>query len=183
MALPATYRNSQAGGSNWSCGWRPWPQTQQHQIRVTSAIWGNTRSLTHWARLGIKPTSSWRLHRVLNPLSHNRNPFFQLLWHSFYLFIYWFCFGFFGHAQGMHKFPGYGLNVHQSSDSSHSSDNARPQTCCTTREFLGSVFISYFLRYTRRQLLQHHISDYLYEPPEGSSEGERTRKGKHVCCF
>ena len=30
--------------------------------------------LTHWARPGIKPKSSWTLCRVLNPLSHNRNP-------------------------------------------------------------------------------------------------------------
>ena len=39
-----------------------------------AAACGNERSLTHWARPGIKPTSSWRLCRVLNLLSHNGNP-------------------------------------------------------------------------------------------------------------
>ena len=34
---------------------------------------GNTTSLTHWARPGIKPTSSERQCQVLNPLSHNGN--------------------------------------------------------------------------------------------------------------
>ena len=34
---------------------------------------GNTGSLTRWARLVIKCTSSWRLRQVLNLLSHNRN--------------------------------------------------------------------------------------------------------------
>ena len=40
-------------------------QTQQHQIQPTSVTYttahGNDGSLTHWARLGIKPTSSWIL--------------------------------------------------------------------------------------------------------------------------
>ena len=31
------------------------------------------RSLTHWARPGIEPTSSQTLYQVLNPLSHNGN--------------------------------------------------------------------------------------------------------------
>ena len=34
---------------------------------------GNSISLTHWVRPGIKPTSSQKLCWVLNPLSHNRN--------------------------------------------------------------------------------------------------------------
>ena len=34
---------------------------------------GSTRSLTHWARPGIKPTSSPGLCQALNPLSHKRN--------------------------------------------------------------------------------------------------------------
>ena len=34
---------------------------------------GNTRSLTHRTRAGIKPTSSWILSWILNLLSHNRN--------------------------------------------------------------------------------------------------------------
>ena len=35
---------------------------------------------------------------------------------------------FFGHAQGMWKFLGQGLNPHVSSDLSHSSDNTRSLT-------------------------------------------------------
>ena len=34
---------------------------------------GSTRSLTHRARPGIEPTSSWMLCQVLNPLSHSGN--------------------------------------------------------------------------------------------------------------
>ena len=34
---------------------------------------GITRSLTHWARPGIKPASSQRQRKALNPLSHNSN--------------------------------------------------------------------------------------------------------------
>ena len=46
--------------------WELWPQPQQCQIRASSVTYttthgGNARSLTHWARLGIEPTSSWLL--------------------------------------------------------------------------------------------------------------------------
>ena len=50
-------------GLNWSCSCQPIPQTQQHQIQTMSATsttaHGNTRSLTHRMRPGIKPASSW----------------------------------------------------------------------------------------------------------------------------
>ena len=56
------------------------PQPQQHWIQVTSVTYvtacSNARSLAHWTRLGIKPTSSWTLCQVLNQLSHNRTPYF-----------------------------------------------------------------------------------------------------------
>ena len=62
---------------------RPMPQPGQHQIQAASATYtvtcGSIRSLTHWARPGIKTSSSQRQHWVLNPLSHNRN--------SLYIFI------------------------------------------------------------------------------------------------
>ena len=51
------------------------PQPQQRQIQTTSATYtkacNNARSLSHWARPGIKLASlrSWR--RVLNSLSHS----------------------------------------------------------------------------------------------------------------
>ena len=39
-----------------------------------AAARGNAGAIANWARPGIKPTSSWAPCRVLNPLSHNRNP-------------------------------------------------------------------------------------------------------------
>ena len=39
----------------------------------------NAGFLTHWARPGIKPTSSWRLCWVLDTLSYNRNSWFIFL--------------------------------------------------------------------------------------------------------
>ena len=54
---------------------RPTPQPQQHWIRAVSANYaagcGNTRSLTHWVRPGIKHESLQC--QVLNPLSHSGN--------------------------------------------------------------------------------------------------------------
>ena len=50
-------------------------------------------------------------------------------------------FFFFGHAHGMQKFPGQGSNLHHSSSHSHSSDNARALTRCTTRELRGLLLI------------------------------------------
>ena len=57
-------------GVNWSCSCRPTPQPQQHEIQASSVIYttvhSNARSLTHWARPGIKPESSWILVRFVN---------------------------------------------------------------------------------------------------------------------
>ena len=51
-------------------------QPQQCWIQATSTAYttghGNARSLTHWARLGIEPMSSWILVGLLS-MSHNRN--------------------------------------------------------------------------------------------------------------
>ena len=55
--------------SNWSCSCWPTPQPQKQQFWATSSIYttahGNTRSLKHWARSGIKPSSSWLLVRFV----------------------------------------------------------------------------------------------------------------------
>ena len=40
---------------------------------------GNAKSLTHWARPGIKLASSWILCRVLNLLNHSGNSFLKFL--------------------------------------------------------------------------------------------------------
>ena len=51
--------------SNRSCSCWPRRQPRQYWIQAASATYpvacGNTRSLTHWARPGIEPTSSWIL--------------------------------------------------------------------------------------------------------------------------
>ena len=64
-AIPVAYGASQARGSNWSCScWLP-PQPKQHGIWAASVTYStahlNAGSLTHWARPGIEPTSSWML--------------------------------------------------------------------------------------------------------------------------
>ena len=52
-------------GSNRSCSHRPTPQPQQRRIWAASATYttalGNAGSLTHWARPGIEPATSWFL--------------------------------------------------------------------------------------------------------------------------
>ena len=52
-------------GSNLSCSSWPTPQPQQRRIQAISASYttaqGNARYLTHWARPGIEPASSWIL--------------------------------------------------------------------------------------------------------------------------
>ena len=54
--------------------------TASPQIQAASATYATVcvkaPSLTHWARLRIKPASLWTLCWVLNPLSHNRNASF-----------------------------------------------------------------------------------------------------------
>ena len=63
-------------GSNLSCGCQPTPQPQPCQIWVSSLTYttahSNARSLTHWARPGIEPVTSWFLVRFV-PLYHDRN--------------------------------------------------------------------------------------------------------------
>ena len=67
-------------GLNRSCSCWLQPQPRQHWIRAASVTYtaacSSAGSLTHWVRSGIKPTSSWTLCRILNPLSHSRNSHF-----------------------------------------------------------------------------------------------------------
>ena len=78
------------------------PELQQHGIRAMSVTHttahGNTRSLTHWARPGIEPATSWFLVRFVNPLCHDRNSTHGNFWkgkvfYGIYVqisMIYWF---------------------------------------------------------------------------------------------
>ena len=58
---------------------QPMPQLWQHLIHAVSVTCAtacdNAASLIHRVRPGIKPTSSQRPCRVLNPKSHNRSSF------------------------------------------------------------------------------------------------------------
>ena len=75
---PVAYGSSQARGSNQSHSCQPTPQPQQRRIRAASVTYtiahGNTRSLIHWARSGIKPTSSWILVRSINFWARRGTP-------------------------------------------------------------------------------------------------------------
>ena len=66
------------GGSIRSCSCRPMLQPQQHGIPATSVTYttahSNARSLTHWERPGIKPTSSWMLVGFTNPWATMGTP-------------------------------------------------------------------------------------------------------------
>jgi len=57
-------------GQNRSCSCWPAPQPQQCGIQAASATYttahSNTGSLTHWARPGIEPATSWFLVRFVN---------------------------------------------------------------------------------------------------------------------
>ena len=64
-AALVAYGGSQVRGSNQSYSCHSTPQPQPRQIGAASAMYravhGNTRSLTRWARPGIKPSTSWFL--------------------------------------------------------------------------------------------------------------------------
>ena len=57
-------------GSNWTRSRRPTPKPLPCEMRAASATYttarGNTGSLTHWARPGSKPGSSWVLLRFIS---------------------------------------------------------------------------------------------------------------------
>ena len=73
--------------------------------------------------------SNWCLHRdKAGSLTHcttRNSPGLYSLSEILALSLFFF---FFGHAQGMQKFPGQGSKL------SHSSDNMRSLTCCVTKE-------------------------------------------------
>ena len=68
-AAPTAYGGSQDRGSNPSCSHRPTPEPQQRGIWAASVTYttahGNARSLTHWPRPGIEPTTSWFLDKLI----------------------------------------------------------------------------------------------------------------------
>ena len=65
-------------GSNQSCRCRPTPEPQQRGIPDMSATYtiayGNAGSITHWARSGIEPKTSWFLVRFVNHWATTGTP-------------------------------------------------------------------------------------------------------------
>ena len=68
-----------------SYSYQPMPQPQQHRIQARSVTYttahANARSLTHGARPGIEPVSTWRLVWLTT------EPQWELLTHSFIHFF------------------------------------------------------------------------------------------------
>ena len=72
------------GGLNWSCSCQLLPQPQQCGIQTVSVTHttahGNARSLTHWARPGFKPTSSWILVGFVTCWAARGTPHFNTIY-------------------------------------------------------------------------------------------------------
>ena len=82
-AAPTAYGGFQARGRiSYSC--HPTPQPQQCGIWAPSATYttahGNAGSLTHWARPGIEPASSWMLIRFVSTSPQKEFPYFILFY-------------------------------------------------------------------------------------------------------
>ena len=76
-------------GSNWSCSCRPTPVTATLDLSHVSATYaagcGNYGSLTHWARPGTEPISSWILVGFLTHWATTGTP-----WNGIFLICwYW----------------------------------------------------------------------------------------------
>src|SRR5512137_2236721 len=68
-------------GLNRSCSHRPTPEPQQRGIRAASATYttahGNAGSLTHRARAGTEPATSWFLVGFVNHCATTGTPTLQ----------------------------------------------------------------------------------------------------------
>ena len=77
MAAPVAHISSWAKGHIGAAAaglWHSYSNTDpSHICNLHCSLQQCQRSLTHRVRPGIKPTSSWTLYRVLNPLSQNRS--------------------------------------------------------------------------------------------------------------
>ena len=60
-ATPVAYGNSQTEGWIGATAAQPKPQPQKHASVIYTTAHGNAGFMTHWARPGIEPTSSWIL--------------------------------------------------------------------------------------------------------------------------
>ena len=80
MAAPAVDGSSQVRSQVGRCSCQPTPQSQQRGIWTASATYitahGNTGSIIHWARPGIKPATSWTLVRFITHWATMGTPIF-----------------------------------------------------------------------------------------------------------
>ena len=69
---------------NWSCSCQLTPQLQQRGIWAASVTYttahSTARSLTHWARPGIEPVSSWILVGFVNHWAMMETPSLPFWW-------------------------------------------------------------------------------------------------------
>ena len=136
LATPVVCRSSQARSSH--CGTTETNPTSIHEDASSiplprSVGQGSGVATSHGVghRCGLDPTLLWLWHRPAAVASIQ-----PLVWKLSYAK---------GAAlkskkQQKKKFLGQGSNTHQSSDPSHSSDNARSLTCCATRELLFRIY-------------------------------------------
>ena len=95
-AAPVAYGESEARGLFGAVATSP---HQSYSSVGSEPSHSNTGSLTHWARPGIEPATSWFLVRFVNHWATMGTPLF-LIYLFIYLFIYWL------HICSIWKFPG-----------------------------------------------------------------------------
>ena len=82
-AAPAVYGGSQAKGRTGAVAASLHHSHSNHRIQAASATYAtahsNSRSLAHWARPGIEPTSSWMLVRFVSTEPWQELPYCSLL--------------------------------------------------------------------------------------------------------
>ena len=121
-ATPAAYGSSwvrgQIGAAAASlCHSHSNARSEPHLQTLTQLV-ATPDPLTHWARPGIEPASSWILVGFLTCWAATGNSNFCLLIYYYYYYYYYYCYYYyyFGHNCSMWKFPGQRWNPHQSSD-------------------------------------------------------------------
>ena len=123
-AVPMSYRISQARGWIIAAAASLRHSQSQCQIQAMSvtcmAAHSNAGSLTHWARPGTEPESSWTLvgFATTEPQQELPTPHLRF----FFLIFTYFTFGL---ALSILLFLSQGSNLQHSSHLSHCSDNAR----------------------------------------------------------
>ena len=136
------------------------PQPKQLGIRAMSATYtmahGHTRSLTHWAKPGIKPASSWILVRFINHWATKKTPDFPSFkriqrWHSCGL----------GHNCSLDLIPGLG-NPYAAGQPKKTKKYNWPITPCWFQ--VHNIMIQYFytLQYNHQRISLLFLFFFLF---------------------